>query len=324
MGLKIDVSMLPCGVLVLDSTNNIVEANNVFCSWFGCDRQDVLQKTFNMFFTPASRLLYLGHILPKLQTIGLVEEKYLMLKTASGTELPILMNAHKVQRDGGTFFVFSLMKMLRRHLIEEQLINERRQAEQANAEKDLLNQKLQKMQAELLGKQQQLLHLNENLEILSVTDSLTGLFNRRFYDNELDSKLANFKRTAQKFSLILLDIDFFKSINDKHGHAVGNSVLKTVSSQLKRNLREIDTLARIGGEEFAIILPNCGIDEALITAERHRKSLEDIEQLPYKITASFGVAESATEDNKSSIYKRADNALYLSKSSGRNCVNRSL
>lgn len=323
MGPSMDISVLPCGFLVLDQKNAVVEANSIFCSWLGYDKQDFINKPFSTFLIPASRMLYLGHILPKLQTVGLVEEKYLMLKTASGGELPMLINGHKIQRDNSNFFIFSLMKMLRRNLIEEHLIHERRLAEQATAEKEVLNQKLQTIQAELLVKQQELLRLNGELEALSVTDALTGLFNRRFYDKELDSKLATFHRTEQKFALILIDIDFFKAINDAHGHETGDSVLKVVSMRLKSNLREIDTLARIGGEEFAIILPDCNIDEAMIAAERHRRSIEAIDEIPFKVAASFGVTEALSGDTKTSIYKRADNALYLSKSNGRNRVTQS-
>lgn len=317
---QINISMLPCGVLVLDQKNAIVEVNDIFCSWFSYDKQDVIHQPFNMFLTAASKLLYLGHILPKLQTSGLVEEKYLMLKTALQTELPILLNAHKVHEGQERFFVFTMMKMLRRHLIEEQLVNERRQAEQAHAEKDLLNHKLQSTQAELLVKQQELLQLNESLESLAITDFLTGLSNRRFYDKELDVRLANFQRLKQKFALILIDIDFFKTINDAYGHETGDSVLKSVSLRLKDNLREIDTLARIGGEEFAIILPGCDLKEAIVVAERHRKSIEDNLSIPFKLTASFGVAEVLSGDTKTSVYKRADEALYRSKFNGRNCV----
>lgn len=320
MTFSMDTSVFPCGFLVLDQKNIVVEANSIFCSWLGYDKNDVINKPFSMFFIPASRMLYLGHILPKLQTIGLVEEKYLMLKTASGSELPVLMNGHKIQSENSHFFAFSVMKMLRRHMIEEQLIHERRLAEQANAEKDLLNQKLQNMQDELLLKQQELLRLNVELEALSVTDTLTGLYNRRFYDKELDSQLAQYQRTQQKFALILIDIDFFKAVNDSHGHETGDTVLKVVSQQLKRNLREIDTLARIGGEEFAVILPNCDVDAAITAAERHRTAIEEISEFPFKVTASFGVADILDGDTKTSVYKRADNALYLSKSNGRNCV----
>jgi len=81
-----------------------------------------------------------------------------------------------------------------------------------------------------------------------------------------------------------------------------------------------DTLARIGGEEFAVILPNCDVDAAITAAERHRTAIEEISEFPFKVTASFGVADILDGDTKTSVYKRADNALYLSKSNGRNCV----
>lgn len=315
-----DISALPCGFLVLDQKNIVVEANSVFCSWLGYLQHEVINKSFSMFFIPASRMVYLGHILPKLQTLGSVEEKYLILRAASGENLPVLINGHKIEQDNSQIFVFVLMRMVRRDLIEDQLIQQRQLAEKANEEKDLLNKQLERIQAELLLKQQELLRLNADLEALSVTDTLTGLFNRRYYDKELDAKIANFQRTAQKFSLILIDIDFFKSINDTHGHDTGDGVLKAMSRQLQKNIREIDTLARIGGEEFAIILPNCDVDATVIAAERQRKAIENMPEIPFKITASFGVTAILPGDNKTTIYQRADNALYQSKENGRNKV----
>lgn len=320
MPLSIDSSMLPCGVLVLDEKNIIVEANSLFCAWLGYQPEQLVQQPFSMLFTPASKLLYLGHILPKLQTIGLIEEKYLTLKTSTGVNLPVLLNAHKLTLTGKPLFVLTLMKMLRRDLIEEQLLSQRRQAEQANAEKDAANRQLQQAQAELLAQQQLLLQLNKDLAALSVTDALTELFNRRYYDTELDANLALFQRTEQAFALILLDIDFFKSINDTHGHDVGDSVLKALSAQLKQHTREIDTLARIGGEEFAIILPGSKLEDAMLVAERHRTAIATMLNIGFKVTASFGVTVVQVGDTKTSIYNKADKALYHAKSSGRNQV----
>jgi diguanylate cyclase (GGDEF)-like protein/PAS domain S-box-containing protein len=312
--------MLPCGIVVLDAKNVILDVNTAFCSWFGYQKHEVLQQPLSMFFTPASKLLYLGHILPTLQSSGQVEEKYLLLKTAANTELPVLVNAHKTEFGNEPVFVIAMMKMLRRHAIEEQLITERRQAEQATAEKDMLNQQLKNTQIELIAKQQELMQLNENLEAISVSDALTGLYNRRVYDKVLDLCLSKFADTAESFALIVIDIDFFKLINDQHGHEVGDSVLQAVALQLKLSLREGDTLARIGGEEFAILLPTATLAEAKNVAERNRKSIEALATIPFKVTASFGVAQVQPNDTESTIYKRADSALYQSKSKGRNCV----
>lgn len=320
MNAEVNLSMLPCGIVVLDSKNLILDVNTAFCSWFGYQKNDVLQQPFSMFFTPASKLLYLGHILPKLQTSGQVEEKYLLLKTASNTELPVMVNAHRTTLGNEPVFVMAMMKMLRRHVVEEQLITERRQAEQATAEKEALNQELKNTQSELLAKQQELIQLNQNLETISVTDALTGLFNRRVYDKVLNLCLTTFADTAESFALIVVDIDFFKSINDKHGHEVGDSVLQAVALQLKLNLRKGDTLARIGGEEFAILLPAATLAEAKAVAERDRKSIEALATIPFQVTASFGVTVVQPGDTESSIYKRADDALYQAKLKGRNCV----
>ncbi|MCB5227853.1 sensor domain-containing diguanylate cyclase [Alishewanella sp. 16-MA] len=320
MSVSLEPASLPCGIMLLDQKNTIQQVNALFCDWLGYPQQQLLHNTVTRVFTPATKLVYLGHILPTLQTNGQIEEKLIILKQANGHDLPVMVNAHRVQQQDQDYYVFVVLRMLRRQLIEEQLLTERRKAEQANAEKDDLNQQLQLAQSELLAKHQELLILNSGLETLSVTDALTGLFNRRYYEAQLDLLLAQYQRNQQQFALILVDIDFFKTINDIHGHAMGDTVLQALSQQLRQHIREIDILVRIGGEEFAILLPDTDLAAARIAAERHRSSIEQISGFAFTITASFGIALVADADTKKSIYQRADSALYHAKTHGRNRV----
>ena len=155
------------------------------------------------------------------------------------------------------------------------------------------------------------------------TDSLTGANNRRRFHELLSSELSLFSRENRVFSLIMLDIDLFKSINDEYGHDAGDNVLVAVCRSMMNALRPYDLMGRVGGEEFAVILPGIHLKEAESVAERIR---ENINSLSFKdmqqksVTTSLGVTQVKKEDDKNSLLKRTDEALYQSKENGRNRV----
>jgi len=162
-------------------------------------------------------------------------------------------------------------------------------------------------------------------------DALTGLNNRHQFHTRLHSEVANAKRQKSSLCCIMTDIDFFKSVNDTYGHAVGDCVLKTVAKQIKKELREYDIPSRYGGEEFTILLPNTSLEEATVVAERLRYSIEkkviNIEDYRIEnvsnisVTISVGVAQyKKSFDVPENLYQAADKALYTAKESGRNRV----
>lgn len=163
--------------------------------------------------------------------------------------------------------------------------------------------------------------LNKELERLSLTDKLTGLFNRSKIDAAIEREIARSQRFGQPFSLIMLDIDHFKSVNDTYGHQVGDKVLIAVSSVLSGNTRETDILGRWGGEEFIVICPHTDDVGILNLAEGLRLKFEayDFPVVEHK-TASFGVTTYRNGDQPTEIVRRADEALYAAKNSGRNRV----
>ena len=164
--------------------------------------------------------------------------------------------------------------------------------------------------------------LFEKVKAQAVTDGLTGLYNRRYFEEYLKKEVTRAKRINQPFSIIGLDLDFLKKINDKYGHAYGDLAIKTIADVLKSNARSIDTAARMGGEEFNIILPGVKSDGAMIAAERIRKAIENtnLEKIG-NITASIGVATFLEHsDNIDEILELTDQAMYLSKRNGRNRV----
>ncbi len=164
--------------------------------------------------------------------------------------------------------------------------------------------------------------LFEEVKAQAVTDSLTGLYNRRYFEEYLKKEVRRALRQKQPFSIIGLDLDHLKEINDKYGHAYGDLAIKTVANVLKHNARAIDTAARMGGEEFNVILPGVESEGAMIAAERIRKALEE-EKLDTigNITASIGVATFLEHsDNIEDILELTDQAMYSSKRNGRNRV----
>ena len=162
---------------------------------------------------------------------------------------------------------------------------------------------------------------------MAVTDPLTGLYNRRHMDNQLDIHVTNAASRGKPVCLLALDVDFFKPINDTHGHDVGDRVLQELASRLKAQVRAIDLCCRMGGEEFVVILPETDLQVGFTVAERLRRTIASkpfnagAKQGPLAITVSIGVAGYETvSDTRETIMKRADEALYQAKRSGRNRV----
>jgi len=177
----------------------------------------------------------------------------------------------------------------------------------------------------------------EHLTRLAITDALTGLANRRHLLAELEKELRRAGRSVRPLSVLMVDLDRFKAINDRYGHAVGDAVLVAVAARCMARLRAIDLCGRIGGEEFVVLLPEADAEGAAATAERLRADLAEtpIDTVggPLIVTISMGVAthdprrrhaDETAEDNVTSqaqaLLQRADDALYRAKASGRNCV----
>lgn len=165
--------------------------------------------------------------------------------------------------------------------------------------------------------------LHEKVKMQSIVDELTQLYNRRYLYTVLENEINREKRFNQGLSILMLDIDYFKKINDENGHASGDKVLKKLSDTIKKNIRKIDTAGRYGGEEFVIILPFTNEAGAKIVAERIRKNIEDdvfISQKgnEIKITVSIGISRYHKNESADSFIDRSDTAMYDAKKKGRN------
>lgn len=167
--------------------------------------------------------------------------------------------------------------------------------------------------------------MRQVLETQSIKDPLTGLYNRRFMDETLKRELARSERNGSNLSVVMLDLDNFKHLNDVYGHSAGDAVLRAVSALIMRSLRSFDIACRFGGEELIVILPECSAEAAASGAETIRASLEEMSLTDhgqtFTVTASFGIASTETcGDDQTSLLKAADSALYAAKRLGKNRV----
>jgi diguanylate cyclase len=164
----------------------------------------------------------------------------------------------------------------------------------------------------------------DQVQELARRDPLTGLLNRRALDEALARSLALGRRQADHACLMYVDLDHFKSINDRFGHAVGDEVLRHVGRAMLATVREIDTVARFGGEEFVVLLPGTGLELATVVAERLRRALSEPPpaSLPreLRLSASIGLTVLKPDDDADAALRRADAALYGAKAAGRNRV----
>jgi len=190
--------------------------------------------------------------------------------------------------------------------------------------------KIRNILKELEEKNKELMKRNLVLEQMAITDSLTELYNKGYILRRLESELIRSARYSEPLSLIMIDIDYFKKINDSLGHITGDNILKKLSQILVKSVRDVDIAARYGGEEFIIVCPNTSVSGAAILAERIRENVQNAifhsGSIDIKTTISLGVSSlspsslASGEINASKLIEKADLALYKAKSAGRNKV----
>jgi len=183
---------------------------------------------------------------------------------------------------------------------------------------------LRKLTKELMISRDELILNNKMLKELSITDPLTKIYNRRYFESVIMEHLSLSRRQESEISILILDIDNFKDVNDTYGHQIGDEVLIMLVGLLKKHKRTSDIVARYGGEEFIILLPDTSLNGAEIYAEKLRHKIEDYSLMTnsfnVKITASIGLTTFHNNDNLDSALKRADDGLYHAKENGRNQI----
>ncbi len=293
------------GVLVLDEKEQIVMANKSFASLFEKTPEALIGLKGSELDWQDCHNPEQVRQLPWIKVLhdGLEQKAASMsLLNSFGHKIKLAVNAAMVPDNAGK---------CRGSLVTFDDIT---QVEEKNFELSSLVEQLQLTQEEIQTKSQE-------LEFLANRDPLTLCLNRRSMDRGLAALFTEAKAETKKLSCLMVDIDFFKSVNDRYGHATGDQVIKGIADILKTCTRDSDLVARYGGEEFCVILPDINLDQATIIAERIRHSIANKPCAGVKITASLGVSSIEQNANKpDELVNQADKGLYAAKNSGRNRV----
>ncbi len=306
-------------VSIADAAGAITYANDKFCEVSGYGREELIGQNH--------RLLKSSHHSPSFY------ERMWAAITAGEVWHGEVCNRNK---QGGLYWVeTTIVPFLDESGLPYQYVSIRTeitQVKRAEAElrrsRDELERKVDERTAELTRANQELQAevqhrrlLEEHLQTLATTDTLTQVFNRRKFDEMLAMEMARAERYAQPFSLILLDIDHFKQLNDRFGHPAGDAVLSELAARVVPVLRASDIFARWGGEEFVVLAPGATVENARQLAEKLRGEIERGEfAMVGKLTCSFGVAEFSRGGKAEDLLRQADQALYRAKQGGRNRV----
>lgn len=218
--------------------------------------------------------------------------------------------------------VFTLLSFILSYIISTMLLNAFNILNKSLKEKSIELQKLNsELEIKVENRTNKLKTAYKKMKDLASIDDLTKIYNRYYFFNILNQQLEKLKSDKTIFSLIMFDLDHFKNVNDTYGHDVGDYVLNETCRVVEKDLRENDTFARIGGEEFLILLPNTNIEDAFYIAQRIRQNIEQhkFKDIP-KLTISLGVAEANEPILSTELLKKVDLALYKAKKEGRNKV----
>jgi diguanylate cyclase (GGDEF)-like protein len=282
---------LPCGVLITDQHCNIHYCNDQFVSEVYFTIDDIVGKSLDALLTNASKILFQQLVLPSVICQQPINEVQLNFFGTDNRKMPMVVFAKRDKSDSERIF-WCCFPAVERDKLLNTLKQSRDQLEETNAQ----------------------------LKILSKTDELTGCYNRR----EMLLKLRMFRRQMERgkssFALMMLDLDFFKKVNDTHGHTEGDYVLKQFAHLLMENARFDDVVSRYGGEEFILILPQADLTSAMVAANRIHENMKNIRTKAGKITVSIGIFVAPYDVNISDadIISLADKALYAAKDAGRN------
>jgi len=273
--------------LITDKNWKIVYANAYFADELNWQHETLIGKNSDDLFTYSSKIFCESYLMPLLLHERKCEEMQLTLFDGNGERVPIIINA-KMDDQGHIYWSF--FNASKRHKLYEELIA---------ARKDLEAQA-------------------ETLKLMASTDELTGLMNRRELNLGAPELINQAKRYTHTIALLMIDIDHFKNINDSYGHQKGDRVLQELGQRLQTFGRQTDLIARFGGEEFIMLLPDTGADDVNLFAERLHKLLSEIEVNNTPVTVSIGITMSDGSQNLHDLTKQADSALYNAKNNGRN------
>lgn len=281
----------PGGLLVTNADRRVLYANRYFERKLGFDGKRLRGEGLYALLSQASVIIFESYVLPLLLHEGECDEIQLAMINDAGDEVPVIINAvlgeaHEVY--------WSVYGSVQRNKLYQELVEARRLLEEKAA----------------------------GLQTLSATDGLTGLLNRREVLRVSETLISGARRHAQSLSMLVVDIDNFKQINDGQGHTAGDTALKELGQRLQQHGRQSDIVGRFGGDEFVCVLPNSGLDEAIAFAERLHELVSAVAVGDHKLTISVGIATEVEHIEFERLFRKADGALYQAKSTGRSrmCV----
>lgn len=299
------------GIHVIDSDGNVVQFSHSFARMLGYTVEEAAQLNVADWEAVIPTDALRSTIQDLIRQPATFETKH---RRKDGSIYDAEINATGVEFEGQTYLYASCRDITDRKLAEKQLRQRTEDLEHANAT-------LGKQAREMGMLAEQLHQAKDVAEKLAITDRLTGLFNRLKLDQAFSSEYERCLRYGHPLSVVIFDIDHFKSVNDNFGHQVGDSVLIAIADILKDSIRTVDIAGRWGGEEFLVISPETDAQGAEVLAEKIRQRIESQSFVAVgKKTASFGVAEYTDGDSIDALTSRADEALYRAKESGRNRV----
>lgn len=287
-----DSDHFPVGLVISSlDTLTILQANAYFTELYQQQSANELPpKRLSQYLSPASQILLESYVMPLLLHQGQCQEIQLTFACQNQQRLPVLANAKVIQGQPSSIY-WAFTVATQRDSLYQELVNLRNALEERA----------------------------ERLEKLSQTDELTGLLNRRAFIDRAQIALKQAQRSGLFVAFLMLDIDFFKRINDQFGHDMGDQVLTQFAQLLANNTRENDIVARIGGEEFAIVVLVNEPISAVQLAEKLLQSIRQQNSLPFNISASIGLAIAKTAEFQQ-FYQAADELMYHAKHQGRNCM----
>ncbi len=310
------------GFIVIRPDGVMEEFNRAAEVIFGISAADAKGRDVNILMPPADRKGHAGYVAGYLRTgqrkvIGKGRE---MLGMRSNGEIfPIELAITEMEFQGELRFVGTVRDITRRKQAEDAL-------HQTNLE---LEQRVQQRTAQLAdvnttlsAEIEERKRIAVRLKALATTDGLTGILNRREFDRLLHAEFDRAQRYGSPLALIMLDIDYFKTVNDRYGHSAGDAVLIDLTRLVASLIRAHDLFGRWGGEEFILLAPGCTVEGALQLAEKLRQAIAQHSfTVPMAITCSFGVTDCSDHANAASMLEEADQLLYAAKDGSRNRVN---
>lgn len=316
--MQLDIfSELPCAVLVTDAHERVVFANLNLIALLFAEPCHAMPEFMDTLLTRASSIFCQTHVLPLLRRDGEVSEIFLRLYRPSGTPIPVMTNVKKANLQGQTAYIWLFFVAQERSRFESELLEARKQSELMATQLVDAHERLRVLNDQLEARVVVTEDANRSLTLLTHTDSLTGLGNRRTLAAAA-SVLGQHQDAT--FSVLMVDIDHFKAVNDTYGHDRGDAVLRELGQCLQAAARHGDSVIRYGGEEFALILPNSDAKQSLRVSQRVHDIIAAARPGGLDLTVSIGVA--TTETGKSHdllvTLKLADQAVYAAKHQGRN------